>query len=218
VRIDFEGIDQRTIALPADPRNYVALIPGKQGVVVLAEQPLIPVDIQPDTLTFVLQKFDLGERKANELMRDVADFDVSRDVGMLLYRQQSKWTIAPLGPPPPADSAAAGPGGGASVGPGGELNTEDIQVQTDPRAEWAEMYHESFRLQRAYFYDPNYHGLDLDKTEKFYRRYVDGLGGRADLDYLLEEVFGNLTVGHLFVRGPNENPTKTPPNGLLGAD
>ncbi len=169
-------------------------------------------------MTFVLHKFDLGERKANELMRDVADFDVSRDGGMLLYRQQGKWTIAPLGPPPPPDSAASGPGGGASAGAGGALNTDDIQVQTDPRAEWAEMYHESFRLQRAYFYDPNYHGLDLDKTEKFYQRYVDGLGGSADLDYLLEEVFGNLTVGHLFVRGPNETPTKTPPNGLLGAD
>ncbi|MFL5477114.1 MAG: PDZ domain-containing protein [Gemmatimonadales bacterium] len=223
VRIDFAGIDQRTIALPADPKNYVTLAPGKQGVVVLAEQPLIPVDIQPDTLTFVLHKFDLGDRKAEELMRDVADFDVSRDGGMLLYRQQAKWTIAPLGPPPPPDSAAAGAGaggggGGASAGPGGTLNTDDIQVQTDPRAEWTEMYHESFRLQRAYFYDPNYHGLDLDKTEKFYQRYVDGLGGRADLDYLLEEVFGNLTVGHLFVRGPNETPTKTPPNGLLGAD
>ena len=127
------------------------------------------MDIQPDTLTFVLHKFDLGERKANELMRDVADFDVSRDGGMLLYRQQGKWTIAPLGPPPPPDSAGSGPGGGASAGSGGALNTDDIQVQTDPRAEWAEMYHESFRLQRAFFYDPNYHGLDLDKTEKFYR-------------------------------------------------
>jgi hypothetical protein len=31
-------------------------------------------------------------------------------------------------------------------------------------------------------------------------------------------VFGNLTVGHLFVRGPDEAPTKTPANGLLSAD
>jgi tricorn protease len=228
VRIDFAGIDQRTIALPADPKNYVAVVPAKAGTVVLAEQPLIPIDLQPDTtLPVTLHKFDLGERKTDQLMEKVGEFDVSRDGAMLLYKQQDKWTIAPLGAAAAtADSgapaaAAVGPphdapGGGSA--PGGPLKTEDIQVRTDPHAEWEEMYHEAFRLQRAYFYDPNYHGLDLGRTERFYERYLAGLGGRADLDYLLEEVFGNLTVGHLFVRGPDEAPTKTPANGLLGAD
>jgi tricorn protease len=222
VRIDFDGIDQRTIALPAPPRNYVALVPGKAGTLVLAEQPLIPVDLQPDTTQpVVLHKFDLAERKTDELMQEVGDFDVSRDGAMLLYKQQDKWTIAPLGEPaPPPDSASApgGESGGGASAPGGVLKVEDIQVRADPHAEWAEMYHEAFRLQRAFFYDPSYHGLDLARTERFYERYLDGLGGRADLNYLLEEVFGNLTVGHLFVWGPDEAPTKTPPNGLLGAD
>jgi len=230
VRIDFGGIDQRTVALPADPKNYIAVVPAKTGTVVLAEQPLIPVDLQPDsTLPVTLHKFDLGQRKTEELMREVGDFDVSRDGGMLLYKQHDKWTIAPLGTPMPAnapDSAAAppgdpggpaGPGGGADA-PGGVLKVEDIQVQSDPHTEWEEMYQEAFRLQRAYFYDPSYHGLDLARAERFYRRYLDGLGSRADLDYLFEEVFGNLTVGHLFVRPPDEAPGKTPANGLLGAD
>jgi tricorn protease len=233
VRIDFGGIDQRTIALPAAPKNYVAVVPGKTGTVVLAEQPLVPVDLQPDsTLPVTLHKFDLGERKTDELMQEVGDFDVSRDGAMLLYKQQGKWTVAPLGTPMPAggpDSAASPPGGSAEAGgpggpgagagaPGGVLKVEDIQVQSDPHAEWAEMYHEAFRLQRAYFYDPSYHGLDLARTERFYERYLDGLGGRADLDYLFEEVFGNLTVGHLFVHGPDDAPGKTPANGLLGAE
>ncbi|MBA3659997.1 MAG: PD40 domain-containing protein, partial [Gemmatimonadales bacterium] len=222
VRIDFGNIDQRTIALPATPRNYVALTPGKAGTVVLAEQPLIPVDLQPDSaLPVTLHKFDLAERKADELMPDVGDFDVSRDGGMLLYKQHEAWTIAPLGPPKsPGDSAApssatSGPAGGP---PAGGLKVEEIQVLTDPRAEWTAMYHEAFRLQRAFFYDPGYHGLDLARTERFYERYLPALGGRADLDYLLEEVFGNLTVGHLFVRSPDEAPGKTPANGLLGAN
>src|SRR5690242_21889114 len=85
----------------------------------------------------------------------------------------------------------------------GVLATADIQVMTDPRAEWREMYHESFRLQRAFFYDPNYHGLDLAATERYYAPWVEGLGSRADLDYLFAEIYGNLTVGHLFVFGGN---------------
>jgi tricorn protease len=100
------------------------------------------------------------------------------------------------------------------------LNTAEIQVATDPHAEWAEMYHDAFRLQRAFFYDPNYHGLDLAATERAYERFLPGLGSRADLDYLFEEIFGNLTVGHLFVSPPPpEGGANRPPrNGLLGAD
>jgi tricorn protease len=204
VRIDFDGIDQRTIAVPAPARDYVAVIPGKAGIVFLAEAPLIPVDQQNGPQEVTLHKFDLGERKIEQVLAGVADFDVSRDGEKLLYKQQNKWAIAPLGQPIKAGEGA--------------LNTGDIQVATDPHAEWNEMYHEAFRLQRAFFYDPSYHGLDLAATEKKYATWLPGLGNRADLDYLFQEIFGNLTVGHLFVGAPPGTPPGAPRNGLLGAD
>jgi tricorn protease len=229
VRIDLANIGQRTVALPADPRNYIAMLPGEAGTLLLAEQPLVPVDQQPDTaLPVTLHKFDLGQRKTEQLLTEVGDFDLSRDGKMLLVKVHDAWSIAPLGGPgagaaagpagPSGRSAGPAPTGAADEAPGGPLKTEDIQVLADPRAEWTEMYHEAFRLQRAFFYDPAYHGLDLDRTERFYQKYLEGLGSRSDLDYLLEEVFGNLTVGHLFVGSPDDAPAKTPANGLLGAD
>jgi len=204
VRSDFEGIDQRTIALPAPPRNYIAVSPGKSGILVLAEEPLIPVDLQSGPPRVTLHKFDLAERKTDQLLADVADYDLSRDGEKLLYKQRDTWAIAAIGQPlKPGD---------------GVLATRDIQVATDPRAEWTEMYHEAFRLQRAFFYDPSYHGLDLAATERFYEHYLGGLGSRADLDYLFTEVFGNLTVGHLFVGSPDATTSRAPANGVLGAD
>jgi len=204
VAIDFDGIDQRTVPLPIEPRNYVALKTGKEGVVILGEAPLVPVDQQGNEFPVNLYKFDLSERKGSDLVSDVTGFDVSRDGTKLLYRARGAWAIASL-------SAPIKPGDGA-------LATGNVQVAVDPRAEWPEMYHEAFRLQRAFFYDPSYHGLDLAATERFYARYVDGLGSRDDLDYLFGEVFGNLTVGHLFVSPPPGPPNRTPRNGLLGAD
>lgn len=205
VRIDFDAIDQRTVALPADPRSYVAVVAGKEGILLLAEAPIVPVDLQeggPPQLA--LYKFDLGKRETEPLIDGVNDFDLSRDGQKLLYKQQDKWAIASIESPiVPGDSVIA---------------TSDIQVATDPRAEWREMYHEAFRLQRAFFYDPNYHGLDLAATERYYSRWLDGLGSREDLDYLFAEIFGNLTVGHLFVIPADEDAPKTPRNGLLGAD
>ncbi len=205
VRIDFDGIDQRTVAMPIPARDYAAVVAGKAGVVYLAESPLVPVDQQNgDGPGVTLHKFDLDERKASEVVSGVNEFDISRDGEKLLYAQQGKWTIASLAQP---------------VKPGdGVLATGDIQVETDPRAEWKEMYHDALRLQRAFFYDPNYHGLDLAGAEKKYAAYLDGLGSRADLDYLFQEVFGNLTVGHLFVGSPPGPPNGTPRNGVLGAD
>ena len=205
VRIDFDAIDQRTVALPAAPKGYVAVVPGKEGILVLAEDPLVPVDQQDGgEPQLALYKFDLGKRKTTPLIEGVNDFDLSRDGQKLLYKHQDVWAIAPIESSiTPGDSAIA---------------TEDIQVATDPRAEWREMYHEAFRLQRAFFYDPNYHGLDLAGTERYYSRWLDGLGSRDDLDYLFKEIFGNLTVGHLFVIPADEDDPKIPRNGLLGAD
>ena len=205
VRIDFDGIDQRTVPLPVPPRNYVAVAAGPANVVVLAEAPLVPVDLQGgDDGAVTLHKFDLGERKASQVVEGVAGFDLSRDGTKLLYQSHGSWAIAALAQP---------------VKPGeGALATSGIQVPVDPRAEWPEMYHEAFRLQRAFFYDPDYHGLDLDATERYYARYLDGLGSRDDLDYLFQEAFGNLTVGHLFVGSPPGTPSRAPRNGLLGAD
>ncbi|MEP6507860.1 MAG: PDZ domain-containing protein [Gemmatimonadales bacterium] len=205
VRIDFENIDQRTVAMPALPRNYTSIFAGKAGALILAEAPLIPVDLQDgDVLHLVLYKFDLAGRKTDKLLDDVTDLDVSRDGEKLLYKQQDKWFIASL-------AEAIKPGDSP-------INTSNIQVAVDPRAEWTDMYRDAFRLQRAFFYDPSYHGLDLGQTEKYYSQWIAGLGSRDDLDYLFQEAFGNLTVGHLYVAPPSSAPPGSPRNGVLGAD
>jgi tricorn protease len=41
----------------------------------------------------------------------------------------------------------------------GALNLAEMEVQVDPRAEWKQMYHEVWRIQRDFFYDPSFHGL-----------------------------------------------------------
>ncbi len=204
VRIDFDAIDQRTIPLPTSPKNYVGLATGAAGTVILAENPQVPVAVSQGGTGATLHKFDLQERETTELIAGVTAFDVSRDGKKILYRRGGRWAIAGLG---------------GTITPGdGALATGSIQVQTDPQAEWAQMYHEAFRFQRAFFYDPNYHGLDLDATEQYYARFLPGLGSREDLDYLFAEAFGNLTVGHLYVSGPDGTRDTAPPNGLLGAD
>src|SRR2546429_9867817 len=81
-----------------------------------------------------------------------------------------------------------------------------------------EIYHEAFRIERDFFYDPGFHGLDLAATEKKYAAYLPGLASREDLNYIFAEAMGELSVGHLFVSGGDGPEVRRVPVGLLGAD
>jgi tricorn protease len=93
-----------------------------------------------------------------------------------------------------------------------------MEVRVDPAADWKEIYNEAFRLERDFFYDGNFHGLDLAAAQKKYAAYLPGIASRGDLNYVFAEAMGNLTVGHLFVRGGDLPEIKRIPVGLLGAD
>ena len=70
-------------------------------------------------------------------------------------------------------------------------------------AEWKQMYHEVWRIERSYFYDPNLHGVNVADAEKEYEKYLDSLGSRGDLNYIFHDMLSDITVGHLRGGGGN---------------
>ena len=93
-----------------------------------------------------------------------------------------------------------------------------MEVAVDPRAEWRQMYKEAWRVQRDFFYDPTFHGLNLKAAEAKYEPFLEGIATRADLNYLFQEMLGNMSVGHHNAGGGDSpNPTRYS-GGLLGAD
>jgi tricorn protease len=80
------------------------------------------------------------------------------------------------------------------------------------------MYHEAWRIERDFFYDAGLHGLDLATIEKRYLPYLEAVASRQDLNYLFEEMLGELTCGHVFVGGGDLPEVKRVGVGLLGAD
>jgi tricorn protease len=203
VRIDLDNLDQRILALPIPAANYEGLAAGKAGTMFLLESPR--AGGRPGRgggLT--LHKFDLGARKTDKLIEGIMSVDVAHNGEKVLYQMGGGWFIAPT----------AGP-----ITPGhGALKTQEMEVRVDPRAEWRQMYHEIWRIERDFLYDPNAHGLDLARTEKKYAPYLAGLGSRQDLNQLFEEMLGELTLGHVYVAGGDAPEVKHVQGGLLGAD
>ena len=230
VKVDFEKIGQRILAMPIPARNYSELLPGKEGVLFILESPLVDPLSGPSTL--IAHRFELKTRKTDRLLENILAFHVSANGEKLLYRLASPpqpggttpapqtWVIAPLPPAPtPAGSGPGGsPGGTSTPSAAKTLNLAAMEVRVEPAVEWKEMYHQAFRFERDFFYDPGFHGLDLTATEKKYAAYLPGVASRADLNYIFEEAMGELTVGHLFVRGGDGPEVKRIPVGLLGAD
>ena len=107
------------------------------------------------------------------------------------------------------------PGAGKPETP---LNLARMEVRVDPRAEWKQEYNEVWRIERDFFYDPKLHGLNLPATKKHYEPYLENVGSRIDFSYLLAEMLGELTVGHMYIRTPPEPPSEQGKVGLLGAD
>jgi tricorn protease len=200
VTIDFDKISQRIVALPIPARNFLGLVAGKANTVFIAES--LPPG--PGVTGFTLHKYDLEKRKLDKVLDNVNSFDLSANGEKMLYRQGENWIIASTAQPPRPGE--------------GRIRTDEMEVHIDPRAEWEQMYRETWRIERDFFYDPNYHGLDLQATAKKYEPYLQSVAHRADLNYLFDEMLGELSVGHLYVRGGDTpNPNRVP-GGLLGAD
>ncbi len=210
MEIDIENIGQRILALPIPARNYQGLAAGKTGVVYLVEGPPVdPIDFDDGGPSLTIHKFDLKTRKTEKILEGVNSFSLSFNGEKMLYAKQNQWTIGP------SDKPSEGP---PKPGEGGPLKLDPMEVYVDPRAEWKHMYYQVWRDERDFLYDPGLHGLDLATIKKKYEPYLDGIASRDDLNYLFEEMLGDITVGHMFVGGGDIPEVKKIKSGLLGAD
>jgi tricorn protease len=202
VRIDPDDIDQRTLALPIPARRYVGLFAGKAGTVFLVEGPVFQSFTGPEKCT--VYRFDLAKRKAEKILEGVSDVQVSFNGEKLLFHRGDNWFIASkLDESKPAETA---------------LKTDAVEVRVDPRAEWRQMFHEVWRIERDFLCDPNYHGYDLKAAERKYEPYLAGVAGRGDLNYLFADMLGDLTLGHVRVQGGDLHRAPGAKGGLLGAN
>ncbi len=204
VTIDFDGIGQRILALPIPAKNYTALAAGKEGLVYIQETPVFASAMLGGGGGATLHKFDMSQRKFEKFLDNIDVFDISANGEKMLISQARQWLIVPA-------TAPAEPGKGV-------LKTGDMQVYVDPPVEWKQMYHEAWRIERDFFYDAGLHGLDLKTIEARYAPYVGGLASRGDLNYLFEEMLGELTCGHVFVGGGDMPEVPAVRGGLLGVD
>jgi tricorn protease len=93
-----------------------------------------------------------------------------------------------------------------------------MKMRIEPKEEWQQMFKEGWRLQRDFLYVDNIHGAPWNDVYNWYRPWVDHVGHRTDLNYVIEIMGGEVAIGHSYTFGGDMPSVDQVPVGLLGAD
>ncbi|TSA26613.1 MAG: protease [Bacteroidetes bacterium] len=193
VRVDLEGIIGRTVALPIDAGNYWGISGIDNNVYYVRGK-------RGDPPTLCL--FDLKEKKETEL-GEWGNYEIAADHKKMLLVKGDKYAVIDL--------------------PKSKITVKDyvdlsnMKIMVDLKTEWNQIFNESWRQMKYFFYAPNMHGVDWDAIRAKYAPLVPYVNNRNDLNYIIGEMVGELNVGHAYVSGGDKPKPERIKVGLLGA-
>jgi tricorn protease len=195
VKIDPANFENRVRAIPGSPGNYGNLNALPAGVLYMTGN-----DAQS------LKFYNVEDRKEETIVESLQGYELSANgEKLLLSLGRNSYSIinAKVGQKP-AESM---------------LKLDNMEMRVDPKAEWVQEFNDAWRILRDWFYDPGMHGLDWAGIREKYGQLVPYVAHRADLDYILGEVAGEMNAGHVYVGSPSDvNRVERVDNGLLGAE
>jgi tricorn protease len=92
-----------------------------------------------------------------------------------------------------------------------------MKMTVNRKQEWEQIFNESWRQMRDFFYDPGMHGIDWGMMKAKYQPLLPYVNSRFDLTYVIGEMIGELSVGHSYVGGGDAPKSERISMGLLGA-
>jgi tricorn protease len=207
IRIDFDGLGDRDVAFPVPTGNYRSLTATGKAVF-YAEAPFRGMAEQdgdgPPEVTLI--GFDLEKRKPKPFMDGVVRYRLAGD--KLAIQKKKDLFVVEAGKPPSPEEL-------------GDLKVplQNMVVELAPQDEWKQIFDETWRLMRDFYWDANMGGVDWRAQRDKYRTLLPRLGTRGELNDLLGELIGELSTSHTYISGGDPG-TEVPQvsTGLLGID
>lgn len=192
-KFEVEGFEDRVFVLDVPDGGYAALNAVEAGPIFAHIS-----DQGPPTLKF----FDMKSKKLETLKAPIQGYSVAAKSGHVLTQSGPAFELFKVAP-------------GAKPQ---KLDLSNMDLKLDPRTEWQQIYNDAARMMGYWFYDEDMHGYDWDALVAKYQPLVEQIASRADLDYILGELGGELNAGHYYVnRGDEPGPSRNQ-GGLLGAE
>lgn len=200
LKIEFEGIEQRTIRVPLEADDISNLEVGEES---LLYQRNGPAYIGRDSsVKPAVMAYSIKDREAKPVAEDVTEWSATID-GTHVLAQLSAKEIKYF-----------------EVGKSDEakpVSTAGLVAARIPAAEWREIFADVWRRYRDYFYVENMHGYDWQEIKNRYAPLLSEVGSRADLNYVIAEMISELTVQHAYIEGGDLGLPRRPYVALPGA-
>lgn len=208
VRIDFDGLADRYVAFPVPPGSYTGLAATAKAVF-YADVPVRGMaeasdgDGPPDA---TLVAFDLDKRKPRPFLDGVTRWKLAGD--RLAIARKTELFVVDAGKPPSPEELGDQ-----------KVALANLVIELAPQDEWRQIYDETWRMMRDFYWDANMGGVDWRAQRDKYRALLPRLGTRDELNDLLGELIGELATSHTYISGGDPG-TELPPvaTGLLGID
>src|SRR5467141_3774259 len=206
IQVDLDGISTRIAPVPISAGILNGLAARKDKFFyVSTPQEARQFGTNDHSPKNILHVYDVIKREDKMLLEGIDGYDLDKEGKKVIYKAGPVYGIVEAVP------------GKAKVGEG-KLNLSELQVKIEPREEWREVFHEAWRVERDFYWDPNMTGHNWKKIGERYEALLPWVAHRSDLNYIIGEMIAELSTSHTYVGGGDQPSKPHVSVGMLGAD
>ncbi len=198
LKIDIAGFESRIVELPVKAGN-IGNISAVSGKIIFHRYPNSGSTSKDSPIKY----FDLKTRKEQTIIKSATGYKLVANQKNLLVANRTKVAFVKIAPMQKMTKI---------------INTHNVQMTINPKAEWKQILHEAWRLERDMFYDKNMHGVNWKHVYKQYSDLLKYAVSREDVNFLIGELIGELSASHTYKGGGDVERAKRVNVGYLGID
>ena len=150
-----------------------------------------------------LQAYDFEEQEEITIMEGVGSAVQSADGKSILVSAGNQYGIIQ----PQAGQSIEKP-----------ISTDGLVMQLVVRDEWNQIFQDTWRRYRDFFYDPNMHEVDWDEMRERYGALIEDARTRQDITFIQSNMQSELSAGHTYTGGGDTESVDYLSTGYLGID
>jgi tricorn protease len=198
IKIDWNGLENRLVILPIKPGNLGELM-AFDGKVTYMRYPNTGSDGGDPALLF----YDLKDREEKSIISKVRNVIQTADGASLLVQVGAQFAIVK----PESDQKIKD-----------AIPTDGLVMELHPKEEWRQIFKDTWRRYRDFFYDEEMQQVDWQAMRTRYGALIEDARSRWDISYLQSNMLAELSAGHTYTRGGDNETVDYVSTGYLGID
>ncbi|HEY9256402.1 hypothetical protein, partial [Chitinophaga sp.] len=154
-KVDLDNMEARLVLLPIPGGIYSRLGATKGKILFLSST---PPDDEESSGESTLQYYDIATKQVKTIIKNPGTYEISADRSKILINS------GPYGIIEPAENQKIDTA----------MRVEEMEMTVNPKEEWKQLFMDTWRMERDFFYDPHMHGVDWNAVKDKYLHLLEG--------------------------------------------